>query len=125
MSKLPDYHLETTLRIEPPRGKSRSFRIRYISPDTENKWTLLRLPEIDPANQLFIDGTVSAEHTNDKLKLILAAQYAHRDRKKKRPKIPLWKREDRRGHVGREVQPSKNSEHEETRRLQTAAGESR
>jgi integrase len=84
VTKLPDYHPETDIRIEPPCGKGKSFRIRYKSPDTNDKWTILRLPEIDAANKLLKDGTVSKEHTHKKLKVILAAQYAHRDRKKKK-----------------------------------------
>jgi len=73
--KLPDYHLETQIRIEPPSGKGISFRIRYKSPDTNNNWTILKLPEIDLANRLLNDGVVSREHTHQKLKIILAAQY--------------------------------------------------
>ncbi|MDQ3232596.1 MAG: tyrosine-type recombinase/integrase [Pseudobdellovibrionaceae bacterium] len=84
MTKLPDYHLETKIRIEPPTGKGTAFRIRYKSPDTNDKWTILKLPEIELANNLLKDGTVSREHTHEKLTLILAAQYAHRDRKKKK-----------------------------------------
>jgi len=82
--KLPDYHLETQIRIEPPSGKGISFRIRYKSPDTNNNWTILKLPEIDLANRLLNDGVVSREHTHQKLKIILAAQYVHRDRTKKK-----------------------------------------
>lgn len=86
MSKLPDYHLKTEFRIEHPSGRSTGFRIRYRSPDTANKWTKLSLPEITKANKLLNDKTspVSLEHTFEKLKPILAAQYVHRDRKKKK-----------------------------------------
>lgn len=82
MAKLPDYHPETQLRIEPPIGRSKAFRIRYRSPDTQNKWTQLKLPEIDIANNLMKTGAVSVEHTREKFKLLLEAQYAHRDRTK-------------------------------------------
>ena len=84
MTKIPDYHPETIFRIEPPLGRSKSFRIRFISPDTQDKWTILKLDEINLANKLLIDGITSREHTHEKLKVILAAQYAHRDRTKKK-----------------------------------------
>ncbi len=84
MSEQPDNHLNTTFRIEPPIGRQKSFRIRYKSPDTDEKWTKLELPEIALANELFASGTVDYEHTKAKLKLILKEQYAHRDRKKKK-----------------------------------------
>lgn len=83
MTKLPDYHLQTEFRIEPPTGRSVSYRIRYKSPDTDNKWTALKHEDIDAANKLLKKG-VSSDHTYEKLKLVLAAQYAHRDRRKKK-----------------------------------------
>lgn len=91
MTKLPDYHLQTEFRIEPPSGRSRSFRIRYKSPDTDNKWTALKTDEIDLANKAFTakKNPASEELTVAKLKDILAKQYAHRDRKKK--KAPFMK----------------------------------
>lgn len=84
MAKLPNYHPKTELRIEAPSGRARSYRIRYCSPDTNNRWVILKLPEIDIANQLLKNKTVSDEHTFEKFKVILAAQYAHRDRRKKK-----------------------------------------
>jgi integrase len=70
--------------LEKPTGRFKSFRIRYCSPDTQNKWTLLSLPEIDTANQLLKSGAVDAEHTKAKLNLILKQQYQIRDREKKK-----------------------------------------
>lgn len=83
-SNLPDYHPDTELRIEPPLGRSKSFRIRYKSPDTDNLWVALKLPEIDLANKRLKDNPRLKDHTYAKLRLILAEQYAHRDRKKKK-----------------------------------------
>lgn len=80
---IPDYHPKTEFRIEKPQGR-RGYRIRFKSPDTENKWKTLKLPAIDTANNLFKSGTVDADHTKSKLKEILKQQYAHRDRKKKK-----------------------------------------
>ncbi|SME95322.1 tyrosine-type recombinase/integrase [Pseudobacteriovorax antillogorgiicola] len=81
MSK--EYHLKTEFRIESPHGTT-GFRIRYKSPDTDNRWKTLSLPEIKLANQLYRDGTVDHEHTKEKLKEILKQQYAIRDKKKKK-----------------------------------------
>lgn len=82
---LPNYHLKTEFRIGKPSGKYKAFRIQYRSPSTDNNWTQLNLPEITLANNLFKSQTHDADHTFDKLKIILAQQYAHRDRKKKKP----------------------------------------
>lgn len=84
MANLPDYHLETEFKIDPPTGRSKAFRLRYRSPDTNNLWVALNLPEIKLANDQFKSG-VSAELTKAKLDLIRDAQYAHRDRKKVKP----------------------------------------
>lgn len=82
----PDFHLETLFRIEPPQGRSTTFRVRQKSPETDNKWTALKLSEVDIANKLFLSGT-SKEHTHEKLKLLLADLYKHRDRKKTKAPI--------------------------------------
>ena len=80
-----NYHPKTEFRLEPPTGRSKSFRIRYKSPDTDNKWKPLILDEIKVANDLLKKGTVDAEHTKDKLKEILSKQYTIRDKVKKKP----------------------------------------
>lgn len=84
MAKLPNYHLQTEFRLEPPLGRSKSYRLRYKSPDTDNKWVALDHPDIDAANKLLKADPSLLAHTFDKLKIILDAQYVHRDRRKKK-----------------------------------------
>lgn len=79
------YHPQAEFRIEPPTGRQRSFRIRCKSPRTDDKWTTVKLPEINAANDLYIAGTISKEHTVERLKVVLASLYASRDRNKKKP----------------------------------------
>jgi integrase len=81
------YHPQTEFRIEPPSGRSKSFRIRFNSPATQGKWVPINLPEIDIANDHFKSGLVSKEHTKEKLKLILQGLYAERDKVKKKPEF--------------------------------------
>ena len=80
----PPYHHQTKFRIENPTKQRKAFRIRFIEPGSG--WRTLRLPEIDKANELMLEGTVSPAYTKTKLKAIMATQYALRD--KYRPKPP-------------------------------------
>lgn len=85
MAAVPKYHPKTEFRIEPPSGKLKSYRIRYKSLDTENKWVQIQDPRITLANDQMKAGEVSPDHTKDKLKGILAELYVARDKTKKIP----------------------------------------
>lgn len=84
-TKSKDFHPKTEFRIEPPVGRSRSFRIRYKSIETKNLWSTVKKPEIDLVNADLKAGKIGREMAKEHLKVILASLYRDRDRTKKKP----------------------------------------
>lgn len=76
------WHEKAQFRIENPQGRRKTFRIRYTSPDTSDKWTTLESPEIDAANDQLLAGHPQ-EKVKKALKVFLKTLYAERDQFKK------------------------------------------